>query len=456
MRRLLIANRGEIGIRIARAARELGIETVAVCSEADVGALHTRMADDHVVIGPPAASQSYLDVDAILLAAERTGADAVHPGYGFLAENADFAQRVVDAGMTWVGPSAEAIRLMGDKAAARASAERAGVPTVPGSKGPVQGREAALAAAEAVGYPVAIKAAAGGGGRGIRVVADAEELARQLPVAQAEAQAAFGSGEVYLERFIQHARHIEVQVFGDGKQFIHMGERDCSMQRRRQKVIEEAPAPGLPEHIRDVMTAASVRLAELVEYSGAGTVEFLYDPVTEEYFFIEMNTRIQVEHPVTEMVVGHDLVQEQLMVAAGMPLSLTQEEHRPRGHAIEVRLNAEDPAFGFMPSPGQLAVFRMPGGPFVRVDSGYDAGSQVTPFYDSLLAKIIVWGNTRDEAMARLRRALNEVEVHGVATTVGFLREMLEVPQFREGIYHTTFLESWLAQGDTNGTKESM
>jgi acetyl-CoA carboxylase biotin carboxylase subunit len=456
MKKLLIANRGEIAIRIARAARELGIETVAVCSEADVGARHTQMADDSIVVGPAAATQSYLNVDAILAAAEKVDADAVHPGYGFLAENAEFAQRVVEAGMTWVGPSADAIRLMGDKAAARASAERAGVPTVPGSDGPVVGVDAALAAAQKVGYPMAIKAAAGGGGRGIRIVGNDEELARQLPVAQAEAQAAFGSSEVYLERFLLSARHIEVQVFGDGKHFIHMGERECSMQRRRQKVIEEAPAPGLPHEVRDAMTKAAVRLAELVEYSGAGTVEFLYEPDSQDFFFIEMNTRIQVEHPVTEMIVGHDLVQEQLLVAGGVSLSLTQEAHQPRGHAIEARLNAEDPAFGFMPSPGNLAVFRMPGGPFVRVDSGFDAGSQVTPFYDSLLAKIVVWGMTRDEALARLRRALNEVEVHGVATTVAFLREMLDVPEFQEGNYHTTFLESWLAQEETTRAKEAM
>lgn len=454
--KLLIANRGEIAIRIARAARELGIETVAACSEADVGARHTEIADDFVVIGPAAATQSYLNVEAMLSAAERVGADGVHPGYGFLAENAEFAQAVVDAGMTWVGPSAEAIRLMGDKAAARASAERAGVPTVPGSDGPVADVDAALSAAHDVGYPMAIKAAAGGGGRGIRIVANDEELRRQLPVAQAEAQAAFGSAEVYLERFLARARHIEVQVFGDGKNFIHMGERECSMQRRRQKVIEEAPAPGLPGQVRDAMTAAAVRLAELVEYSGAGTVEFLYEPDSGDFFFIEMNTRIQVEHPVTEMIVGHDLVQEQLQVAAGMPLSLTQESHAPRGHAIEIRLNAEDPAFGFMPSPGTLAVFRMPGGPFVRVDSGFDAGNQVTPFYDSLLAKIIVWGMTREEALARLRRALNEVKVHGVATTVDFHREMLDVPEFQQGTYHTTFLESWLAQDETPRPKEAM
>ena len=446
MRKLIIANRGEIASRVIRAARELGIRTVAVCSEADAGALHVRTADEHVVIGPPAAGQSYLDVSAVLAAAARVGADAVHPGYGFLSERADFAEAVLEAGMTWVGPSPEAIRLMGNKAQARETAARAGVPTVPGSDGPGADAAAALESAEQVGYPVAVKAAAGGGGRGIRVVGDAEELAAALPVAQAKAAAAFGSSDVYLERFVPHARHIEVQVFGDGKSFAHLGERECSMQRRRQKVIEEAGAPGLPDAVRDAMTSAAVRLAETVEYSGAGTVEFLYDPVREDFFFIEINTRIQVEHPVTELVVGRDLVQEQLRVAAGAPLSFAQEDVVVRGHAIEARLNAENPDMGFMPSPGTLAVLRMPGGPFVRIDSGVEAGSQVSPFYDSLLAKVIVWGPTREEAVARMRRALDEVEVHGVATTVGFLREVLDVPEFVAGTYHTTFLETWMAR----------
>jgi acetyl-CoA carboxylase biotin carboxylase subunit len=446
MRKLLIANRGEIAVRIARAARELGIPTVAVCSEADKEALHVRAADEHVMIGPASAAQSYLKVDALMSAARETSADAVHPGYGFLSENAAFAQRVHDEGLTWVGPSPDAISMMGDKAQARATAVQAGVPTVPGSDGPVADVSVGLEAAEHVGYPVAIKAAAGGGGRGIRIVTSPDELRAQLPVAQAESKAAFGSGEVYIERFVPRARHIEVQVFGDGTNFMHLGERDCSMQRRRQKVIEEAGAWDLPEHIRDAMTDASVRLAEVVGYSGAGTVEFLYDAERVEFYFIEMNTRIQVEHPVTEMVSGHDLVQEQLLVASGNPLSLSQAAYRPRGHAIEVRLNAENPEFNFMPSPGRLELFRMPGGPFVRVDSGFEAGSEVTPFYDSLLAKVVVWAENRDDAVARLRRALDEVEITGVATTVGFLRAVLDLPEFRAGGYHTTFLETWMAE----------
>ncbi|HET7399124.1 MAG TPA: acetyl-CoA carboxylase biotin carboxylase subunit [Intrasporangium sp.] len=446
MHKLLIANRGEIAVRIARAARELGITTVAACSEADTDAVSVRYADERVVIGPAPAGQSYLNVEALLGAARQVSADAVHPGYGFLSENADFAERVESEGMTWVGPSPHAIRLMGDKARARSTAQQVGVPTVAGSDGPVADPDAAREAAATVGFPVAIKAAAGGGGRGIRVVGSDEELESQLPVAQAEARAAFGSPDVYIERFVPRARHIEVQVFGDGTNFIHMGTRDCSMQRRRQKVIEEAGELGLPEHVERGMTAAAVSLAEAVKYCGAGTVEFLYDAERAEFAFIEMNTRIQVEHPVTEMVWGFDLVQEQLLVAQGQPLSKFQEEHRPRGHAIEVRLNAEDPHLGFLPSPGPLERFRLPGGPFVRVDSGYEEGGQVPPFYDSLLAKIIVWGATREEAIVRLSRALGEVEVTGVSTTVTFLRQVLDLPEFRTGTYHTRFLEDWMQQ----------
>src|SRR4051812_6059746 len=379
MRKLLVANRGEIAIRVIRAARELGIPTVAVCSEADVEALHARVADERVVIGPAAAARSYLNVDAVLAAAAEVGADAVHPGYGFLSERADFAERLDQAGIAFVGPSAEAIRLMGDKALARSTAAQAGVPTVPGSDGPVAGVPEALDVAATIGYPVAVKAAAGGGGRGIRIVSTPEELQAVIPRAQAEAAAAFGHGEVYLERFVEHAHHVEVQVFGDGSRFLHLGERECSLQRRRQKVMEEAPSPSLSEPVREAMTAAAVRLAARVSYRGAGTVEFLYDPDHGDFFFIEMNTRIQVEHPITEMVTGRDLVREQLTVAAGDPLSFAQEDVRVRGHSLELRLNAENPAMGFLPSPGPLEVMRMPGGPFVRVDSGYEQGAAVSP-----------------------------------------------------------------------------
>jgi acetyl-CoA carboxylase biotin carboxylase subunit len=445
IKKVLIANRGEIAVRIARAAQELGIATVAVCSEADRGAVHVRVADQHVVIGPAPAAQSYLNTDAILAAAHDVGADSVHPGYGFLSERADFAQLVIDAEMTWVGPSPEAIRLMGDKAQARATAASAGVPTVPGSDGPVLGLAEAILAANEVGYPVVVKAAAGGGGQGIRIVASADEMAQALPIAQAEASAAFGDRSVYVERFIGAAKHIEVQVFGDGETYIHLGGRDCSMQRRRQKVVEEAGDLLLPSRIREDMTTAAVRLAEAVKYEGAGTVEFLYDSDRDEFFFIEMNTRIQVEHPVTEMLVGRDLVQEQLRVASGHRLPFSQDDVVFRGHSIEARLNAEDSEQGFMPSPGTLASFRMPGGPFVRVDSGYETGSVVSPYYDSLLAKIIVWGETRDEALSRLRRALAEVEILGVASTLPFLRSLVELPQFQDGSYGTTFLETWMS-----------
>lgn len=449
MRKLLVANRGEIAIRVVRAARELGIPTVAVCSEPDAEALHARAADEQVVIGPASAARSYLDVDAVLGAAAEVGADAVHPGYGFLSERADFAERLEKAGITFVGPSAEAIRLMGDKALARSTAASAGVPTVPGSDGPVADVQEALDVAAGIGYPVAVKAAAGGGGRGIRIVGTPEELRTAVPTAQAEATAAFGHGEVYLERFVEHAHHVEVQVFGDGARFLHLGERECSLQRRRQKILEEAPSPSITPQVREAMTAAAVRLAEEVSYRGAGTVEFLYDPDHSDFFFIEMNTRIQVEHPITEMVTGRDLVREQLSVAAGNPLSFTQEDVEVRGHSIELRLNAEDPAMQFLPSPGPLEVMRMPAGPFVRIDSGYEQGTAVSPYYDSLLAKVVVWDEDRPRALARARRALDEVHIVGVRTTAPFLREVLDLPEVVEGRYHSTFLETWMADGAT-------
>ncbi|HYX97038.1 MAG TPA: acetyl-CoA carboxylase biotin carboxylase subunit [Geodermatophilus sp.] len=449
MRKLLVANRGEIAIRVVRAARELGIPTVAVCSEPDVEALHARAADEQVVIGPASAARSYLDVDAVLGAAAEVGADAVHPGYGFLSERADFAERLEKAGITFVGPSAEAIRLMGDKALARSTAASAGVPTVPGSDGSVAGVPEALDVAAEIGYPVAVKAAAGGGGRGIRIVGTPEELRSAVPTAQAEATAAFGHGEVYLERFVEHAHHVEVQVFGDGSRFLHLGERECSLQRRRQKILEEAPSPSITPQVREAMTAAAVRLAAEVSYRGAGTVEFLYDPDHSDFFFIEMNTRIQVEHPITEMVTGRDLVREQLSVAAGNPLSFSQEDVEVRGHSIELRLNAEDPAMQFLPSPGPLEVMRMPAGPFVRIDSGYEQGTSVSPYYDSLLAKVVVWDEDRPRALARARRALDEVHIVGVRTTAPFLREVLDLPEVVEGRYHSTFLEAWMADGAT-------
>ncbi|PHX61177.1 MAG: acetyl-CoA carboxylase biotin carboxylase subunit [Actinobacteria bacterium] len=442
MKKLLVANRGEIAVRIMRAARELGIETVAVCSEADVDALHTRTADHFEIIGPAPANKSYLVIDNVIDAAIRSGADAVHPGYGFLSERAEFAERLAANNLIFVGPSPAAITQMGDKAQAIKAAIAAGVPTIPGSNGPVVGIEDAVIVAARTGYPVAVKASAGGGGRGIRIAGDENELRSVLPVAQAEALSAFGSGEVYIERMIQGAKHIEVQVFGDGENFVHLGERDCSVQRRRQKLIEETPAHGLPPQVREALCAAAVALAAAVGYQGAGTVEFLYEQSTGEFFFIEMNTRIQVEHPITEEVTGIDLVAEQLRVASGQPLSFSQNDVQPRGHAIEIRLNAENAAMNFLPSPGTVTSFTMPAGPFVRIDSGFAAGSVVSPYYDSLLAKIIVWGRTREEALNRARRAIAEIDIQGVSTTAEFLDEILQTPEFVSGNYDTTFLET--------------
>ena len=442
MKKLLVANRGEIAVRIMRAARELGIETVAVCSEADVDALHTRTADHFEIIGPAPANKSYLVIDNVIDAAIRSGADAVHPGYGFLSERAEFAERLAANNLIFVGPSPAAITQMGDKAQAIKAAIAAGVPTIPGSNGPVLGIEDAVIVAARTGYPVAVKASAGGGGRGIRIAGDETELRSVLPVAQAEALSAFGSGEVYIERMIQGAKHIEVQVFGDGENFVHLGERDCSVQRRRQKLIEETPAHGLPGRVRDELCAAAVALTAAVRYQGAGTVEFLYEQATGEFFFIEMNTRIQVEHPITEVVTGIDLVAEQLRVAAGEPLSFSQSEISSRGHAIEIRLNAENPDLNFLPSPGTVTSFTMPAGPFVRIDSGFTVGSVVSPYYDSLLAKIIVWGRTRDEALGRARRAIAEIDVQGVNTTADFLNDILQTSEFKSGDYDTTFLET--------------
>lgn len=444
MRKLLIANRGEIAVRIARAAREQGIATVAVYSAADKDAEHVRAADECVLVGPAPATASYLNVAAIMDAVRESGADAVHPGYGFLSENADFAQAVLDAGAVWVGPSPTAIREMGDKVAARKSAEAAGVPTVPGSPGEVHDAAEAEQIAQRTGFPLAIKAAAGGGGRGIRIVERQEDLAAAISTAQAEARAAFGSDAVYVERFIPRARHIEVQIFGDGTNFVHLGLRDCSMQRRRQKVIEEAGELGLPAAASTGMAESAVQLAASVGYTGAGTVEFLYDEMRGEFYFIEMNTRIQVEHPVTEMIYQRDLVGEQLRVAAGAPLSFRQEELVPAGHAIEVRINAENPAQNFLPSPGAITRFDLPAGPFVRVDSGFKAGSVVAPFYDSMLAKVIVWGEDRPRALARLGRALDELAIEGVTTTADFVAAVLATDEFRTGRYHTTWLEGWL------------
>jgi acetyl-CoA carboxylase biotin carboxylase subunit len=444
-KKLLVANRGEIAVRIIRAAQELGLRTVAVYSEADKDSLAVRMADEAVAIGAPPASKSYLDMAAIIAAARQTGAQAIHPGYGFLSENARFAEAVAAAGLIFVGPAPEAIRVMGDKAAARRAAKEADVPIVPGSDGEVSELAAAGAAAAAIGYPLMLKASAGGGGRGIRVVDEPSALALHFHTAQAEATAAFGNGALYLERFIRKARHIEVQVLGDGERVIHCFERECSLQRRRQKIWEEAPSPALDAATRVALCASAVRLAERVGYSGAGTLEYLLDDETGRFFFIEMNTRIQVEHPVTEMVTGIDLVREMIVIAQGNKLRLRQHDVAMRGAAIEVRLNAEDPARNFMPSPGRITALSLPGGPGVRVDTMLYLGCAVPPYYDSLLAKLIVHAEDRDLALARLRRALAEVEIGGVVTTLALHQRLAGLEEVRQGRFDTGFLERLLA-----------
>jgi acetyl-CoA carboxylase, biotin carboxylase subunit len=443
VKRLLVANRGEIAVRIIRAARDLGLSTVAVHSTADADARHVRLADVAVEIGPPPAGKSYLVADAIIEAARSAGADAIHPGYGFLSERAGFAAAVADAGLAFVGPDAEVIDRMGDKVRARQVAAAAGVPTVPGTPGGVENVAAAVAAAADIGYPVMLKAAAGGGGRGIRVVEDEAGLREAFPAASREAASAFGDGRMYLERFVRRARHVEVQVLGDGAEAVHLFERECSLQRRRQKVVEEALAPGIDAGVREAMTAAAVRLAREVGYRSAGTVEFLVNDETHEFFFIEMNTRIQVEHPTTELVTGIDLVAEQLRIAAGEPLRHAQADITARGWAIEFRVNAEDPARGFLPSPGKVGRLELPAGPWVRVDTWLEPDVTVPPFYDSLLAKVVVWGEDRESAIRRSRRALAEFAVEGVSTTAGLHTEILDQEWFAAGRFHTGTLEQW-------------
>jgi acetyl-CoA carboxylase biotin carboxylase subunit len=438
--KVLVANRGEIAVRVIRACRELGLASVAVYSTADQEALHVRRADEAVCIGPPHARESYLNIPALLQAARQAGADAVHPGYGFLAENPEFAAACREEGLVFVGPSPEAIEAMGDKAEARRLAASAGVPTIPGTDGGVSVEEAVEFAAS-IGYPVMIKAAAGGGGRGIRTAHHETGLVEMVAQAAMEADAAFGDGSLYLEKALVEARHVEVQVLGDSHgSLIHLFERECSLQRRRQKLLEEAPSPVLDGATRDAMTAAAVGLARAAGYENAGTIEFLVDR-DGAFYFIEMNTRIQVEHPVTELVTGIDLVKEQLRIARGEPLSVRQDELRLDGAAIEVRINAEDPERSFMPSPGEITVLELPAGPGVRVDTAAYAGYHVPPFYDSLVAKLICWGRDRAEALARTRRALEEFRVEGIKTTIPFHLELLADPAVQAGDYHVEFLE---------------
>lgn len=447
---LLIANRGEIAVRIIRAAKELGIETVQVFSDADAESLAVKLADRSVNIGPPQAAKSYLNTDAILQSAKECGADAVHPGYGFLSENADFADAVKAAGMIFVGPDGDIIRRMGDKVSARIAATEAGVPTVPGSDGRIESAAVAKDLVNDIGFPVMIKAAAGGGGRGIRIVNDMEEFEKAFSQASAEAEAAFGDGGLYVEKVISQARHIEVQVLGDGENVVHCFERECSLQRRRQKVWEEAPATSLNDDVRMGLCDSAVALAKAVKYCGAGTVEYLYDDQTGEYYFIEMNTRIQVEHPTTEWITGIDLVAEMLRIAGGEKLRFSQSDIAPKGHSIEVRLNAEDPANDFMPFPGVVDELRIPGGPGVRFDSMLYSGYAIPPFYDSMLAKLVVWAESRDSAINRMNNALDELEIGGVKTTKPLFRALAADSDVRAGSVHTRWLETWL---ETNTEK---
>ncbi|MGB5240922.1 MAG: acetyl-CoA carboxylase biotin carboxylase subunit [Prochlorococcaceae cyanobacterium] len=439
--KLLIANRGEISLRILRSCREMGISTVAVYSTVDRNALHVQLADEAVCVGEAPSSKSYLNIPNIIAAAISRGADAIHPGYGFLAENDRFAEICAAHGLTFVGPSPEAIRAMGDKSTAKSTMQRVGVPTIPGSEGLLEDSQEASVLAARMGFPVMIKATAGGGGRGMRLVQEPEQLEGLFKAAQGEAEAAFGNPGLYMEKFIERPRHVEVQILADRHgNVVHLGERDCSIQRRHQKLLEEAPSPALDPELRRRMGEAAVAAARSITYEGAGTVEFLVDR-SGSFYFMEMNTRIQVEHPVTEMVTGFDLIAEQLRIAGGEPLSMRQEDVQLRGHAIECRINAEDPQQNFRPTPGRITGWLPPGGPGVRVDSHVYTGYEIPPFYDSLIGKLIVWGVDREAAIKRMRRALSECAITGIPTTIEFHLALLDRPEFQRGDVHTKFVE---------------
>ena len=444
IKKVLIANRGEIALRIHRACHEMGIKTVAVHSTADADAMHVRLADEAVCIGPPPAGESYLNIPNIISAAEISHADAIHPGYGFLSENAQFAEIVESHNIIWIGPKPEHIRTMGDKIEAKRTAAKLGLPLVPGSPGPVETVAEARPIAAEAGYPVIIKAASGGGGRGMKVCTSEDQLETLMQQAGSEAKAAFGDATVYIEKYLGDPRHVEFQVFGDGKgNAIHLGERDCSLQRRHQKVLEEAPSPVIPAAERDRMGAIVAKAMADMGYRGAGTIEFLYE--NGEFYFIEMNTRLQVEHPVTEMITGIDLVREQIRIAEGNPLSVTQDQVQFHGHAIECRINAEDPRT-FAPSPGTVKNYVAPGGMHVRVDSGLYTGYKVPPYYDSMIAKLIVYGTTRERCIMRLKRALEEFVVEGMKTTIPLHQALVQDPEFQDGAYTIKWLEEWLAR----------
>jgi acetyl-CoA carboxylase, biotin carboxylase subunit len=444
IKKLLIANRGEIAVRIIRACKELGIETVAVFSEADRDALHVQLADEAYCIGPKASKDSYLNFTNIISVAKLTNSDAIHPGYGFLAENADFAELCRECNITFVGPSPEAITKMGTKDVARETMREAGVPIVPGSQGIVKDTDEALEIANKIGFPVIIKATAGGGGKGIRVAKNEQELIKGINITQQEAATAFGNPGVYIEKYIEDFRHVEIQVLADQYgNVIHLGERDCTIQRRLQKLVEETPSPALDEETRQKMGEAAVKAAKAVDYTGAGTVEFIYDYREKKFYFMEMNTRIQVEHPVTEMVTGVDLIKEQIKIASGEKLSLSQEEVTFTGWAIECRINAENPEKNFMPSPGKINMYLPPGGFGVRVDSAVYPGYSIPPYYDSMIAKLITYGATREEAIARMKRALSEFVIDGIHTTIPFHLKLFQHEKFVKGDYNTKFLEHY-------------
>ncbi|MEK5270601.1 acetyl-CoA carboxylase biotin carboxylase subunit [Aeribacillus sp. FSL K6-8394] len=443
-KKLLIANRGEIAVRIIRACKELGIETVAVYSEADKDSLHVQLADEAYCIGPTASKDSYLNFTNIVSVATLTGSEAIHPGYGFLAENADFAELCNDCNIVFIGPSPEAITKMGKKDVARETMRQAGVPIVPGSKGIIKSEEEAVEIANQIGYPVIIKAAAGGGGKGIRVANDEESLRKGIQITQKEAQTAFGNPGVYIEKCIEDFRHVEIQILADHHgNVVHLGERDCSIQRRLQKLVEETPSPALSDKMRHKMGEAAVKAAKAVRYSGAGTVEFIFDYKNEQFYFMEMNTRIQVEHPVTEMVTGIDLIKEQIKIAANEPLSFEQKDITFNGWAIECRINAENPEKNFMPSAGKIEMYLPPGGPGVRIDSACYPGYSIPPYYDSMVAKLITHGATREEAIAKMKRALSEFVIEGVHTTIPFHLKLMDHEKFISGEFNTRFLENY-------------